>query len=395
MRTAENPSGEESALLEQESVLFIQGLARANIRDSDAGIKILKNILMVMVKAKELVGEEEKHLDLIDLHRSLRYVFSSESNKEFSERINNFISLVSMLHALLDDSDNSYGGKKEAALTLLKNGRQSFMLELVKDTSNFKKEETLNFFAVGDGANGYIGDYLSEGASPTGGVNRATQLGLAYGNKDYEAHVLDGTNSKPRMFGTRLDADFTTANGFGMEVYNESDVIQARQVGAQDDFDFYGYGPRPAKRVGFEDRTFAGVPSFGDGDMGIAESHRQRMMNDGEATAIKGSFSSTFKERYNFYSSQSASATELHRIVSQAYLGLPLTEGNLKKIIYTDLPFPFGFVCFRPYMTYRMGSGILAVKGNSTGETLIGHANFMLGDDPVQKMHIGVSKTQL
>ena len=180
-----------------------------------------------------------------------------------------------------------------------------------------------------------------------------------------------------------------------MEVYNESDVIQARQVGAQDDFDFYGYGPRPAKRVGFEDRTFAGVPSFGDGDMGIAESHRQRMMNDGEATAIKGSFSSTFKERYNFYSSQSASATELHRIVSQAYLGLPLTEGNLKKIIYTDLPFPFGFVCFRPYMTYRMGSGILAVKGNSTGETLIGHANFMLGDDPVQKMHIGVSKTQL
>ena len=51
--------------------------------------------------------------------------------------------------------------------------------------------------------------------------------------------------------------------------------------------------------------------------------------------------------------------------------------------------FPFGFLLMRPYMTYQMGSGILTVAGRATGETLIGHADFQMADNVVQKMHIG------
>jgi hypothetical protein len=40
-------------------------------------------------------------------------------------------------------------------------------------------------------------------------------------------------------------------------------------------------------------------------------------------------------------------------------------------------------------MTYDMSTGVCMKSGSSTGETLIGHADFQLGDNVVQKLHYG------
>ena len=58
-------------------------------------------------------------------------------------------------------------------------------------------------------------------------------------------------------------------------------------------------------------------------------------------------------------------------------------------IIDNDIAFPFSFLLLRPYITHRMGTAILTKAGAVTGETLIGHADFQLGDNVAQKMHYG------
>ena len=72
-----------------------------------------------------------------------------------------------------------------------------------------------------------------------------------------------------------------------------------------------------------------------------------------------------------------------------SFLGQPVTHQALSNIIARDDVFPFGFLLFRPYMTYTMASAILTVAGSSTGETLVGHADFQLADNVNQKIHVG------
>ena len=42
-----------------------------------------------------------------------------------------------------------------------------------------------------------------------------------------------------------------------------------------------------------------------------------------------------------------------------------------------------------PFIVHNMATAILTKKGAETGETLIGHADFQLGDDVARKMHYG------
>ena len=46
-------------------------------------------------------------------------------------------------------------------------------------------------------------------------------------------------------------------------------------------------------------------------------------------------------------------------------------------------------LCFRPFETYDMASGVLMKKGLETGLTAHGHHNFMLSDDVIHKTHVG------
>ena len=97
--------------------------------------------------------------------------------------------------------------------------------------------------------------------------------------------------------------------------------------------------------------------------------------------------SDSFRERFHDVSSSETDL--LRRVAKLAFLGQPVTLNTFTRIVASDDVFPFGFLLLRPYMTYAMASAILTVAGSRTGETLVGHADFQLGDNIVQKMHIG------
>ena len=46
-------------------------------------------------------------------------------------------------------------------------------------------------------------------------------------------------------------------------------------------------------------------------------------------------------------------------------------------------------LCFRPFETYDMASGVLMKRGLETGMTAHGHHNFMLSDNVIHKTHVG------
>jgi len=79
----------------------------------------------------------------------------------------------------------------------------------------------------------------------------------------------------------------------------------------------------------------------------------------------------------------------LHRAVSLAMLGTPVTRQAFSRFIQVHVVFPFNVIYARPYMTYDMSTGVCMKAGAATGETLVGHADFQLGDNVVQKVHYG------
>ncbi|KAK3276391.1 hypothetical protein CYMTET_15518 [Cymbomonas tetramitiformis] len=67
----------------------------------------------------------------------------------------------------------------------------------------------------------------------------------------------------------------------------------------------------------------------------------------------------------------------------------PVNKGFLRRLIRNDVMFPFGYLLLRPYQTYEMCTAVLTKSGAETGETLIGHYDFQLSDNVIQKMHYG------
>jgi hypothetical protein len=95
----------------------------------------------------------------------------------------------------------------------------------------------------------------------------------------------------------------------------------------------------------------------------------------------------TFKDR--IHTVWREETDPMHRALRMCFFGQPAVHGTLANILARDDVFPFGFLLFRPYMTYAMASAILTVAGSATGETLVGHADFQLADNVNQKMHVG------
>ena len=75
--------------------------------------------------------------------------------------------------------------------------------------------------------------------------------------------------------------------------------------------------------------------------------------------------------------------------LAKDFLAIKIDKRVLDAIVAADVIFPFSFLLLRPYITHRMGTAILTKAGAVTGETLIGHADFQLGDNVAQKMHYG------
>lgn len=66
-----------------------------------------------------------------------------------------------------------------------------------------------------------------------------------------------------------------------------------------------------------------------------------------------------------------------------------ITKKNLQKMIEDDVPFPFGFLLVRPFQRYDMCSAILCRAGARLGQTFIGHSDFQLADNVINKTHVG------
>jgi hypothetical protein len=79
----------------------------------------------------------------------------------------------------------------------------------------------------------------------------------------------------------------------------------------------------------------------------------------------------------------------LRDLVTEIVKSIPLTKEALNTLLDENIYFPFTILLLRPHITHRMGTAVLTVGGASTGETLIGHADFQLGDNVAQKMHYG------
>jgi len=82
-------------------------------------------------------------------------------------------------------------------------------------------------------------------------------------------------------------------------------------------------------------------------------------------------------------------SSPLQRAVAVAFLGTPIHKDAFSRFIQTNVVFPFNVIYARPYMTYDMSTGICMKSGSESGETLVGHADFQLGDNIVQKLHMG------
>jgi hypothetical protein len=70
-------------------------------------------------------------------------------------------------------------------------------------------------------------------------------------------------------------------------------------------------------------------------------------------------------------------------------LDIEITKDSLDRFADNNFVVPFNFILFRPNMTYEMSSGICLKTGATTGETLVGHSDFSLGDNVVRKVYYG------
>jgi hypothetical protein len=79
----------------------------------------------------------------------------------------------------------------------------------------------------------------------------------------------------------------------------------------------------------------------------------------------------------------------LQAFFHEMFLDIPITHQTLCLFADNNFVVPFNFILFRPNMTYDMSSGICMKTGSGTGETLIGHSDFSLGDNVVRKVYYG------
>ena len=84
-----------------------------------------------------------------------------------------------------------------------------------------------------------------------------------------------------------------------------------------------------------------------------------------------------------------AVSDEYKKRAASPALNIVLSKKNLQKMIEDDIPFPFGFLLVRPFQRYDMCSAILCRAGARLGQTFIGHSDFQLADNVINKTHVG------
>jgi hypothetical protein len=75
------------------------------------------------------------------------------------------------------------------------------------------------------------------------------------------------------------------------------------------------------------------------------------------------------------------SLQELYNKEGREWKDVPIENGTFEKMINENVPLPFQFLLFRPHITHKMGSMIVAVRGTGTGGTFIHKKDFRAGYD--------------
>lgn len=80
---------------------------------------------------------------------------------------------------------------------------------------------------------------------------------------------------------------------------------------------------------------------------------------------------------------KSAFSSKMERAFAMAFVGNAVNLHTLKRFVSTGCVVPFNLIYARPYQTYSVSTGICMKSGASTGETLVGHADFQLAGYPI------------
>ena len=80
---------------------------------------------------------------------------------------------------------------------------------------------------------------------------------------------------------------------------------------------------------------------------------------------------------------KSAFSSKMERAFAMAFVGNAVNLHTLKRFVSTGCVVPFNLIYARPYQTYSVSTGICMKSGASTGETLVGHADFQLAGYPM------------
>ena len=100
---------------------------------------------------------------------------------------------------------------------------------------------------------------------------------------------------------------------------------------------------------------------------------RRAVVRDGVLTVQRGDGPADTSDLY-----AKGKSKPVERFFHELLLKLPVNQQTLCMFAESDLVVPFNFILFRPRMTYRMSSGVCLKTGSSTGETLVGHADFQV-----------------
>lgn len=145
---------------------------------------------------------------------------------------------------------------------------------------------------------------------------------------------------------SRFDPDYTTVAGYGM-----------------------GHGSAEARGAGYqfiEKGILRNIPED-ESHKTTRERYYTTIGNQADLNSVTRPFSQTFKDRFKEFASSVNSPSELHRIIAQVFLGIPLTLENLKRILHADAPFPFGFIGLRCVISPLPFPSPRADKHNTVG----------------------------
>jgi hypothetical protein len=75
--------------------------------------------------------------------------------------------------------------------------------------------------------------------------------------------------------------------------------------------------------------------------------------------------------------------------LAYVFLMTQVSKEGLKTLYDADCVVPVSFLVFRPHMNYRMAMGIKVLAGSQTGNLMVGHRDFQLGNNPKTKVFFG------